>query len=281
LGTVSTTGPLGDLALEAARPWGEAHAWRARLSLSLPTGAFDIPLDRTRYLLPEMQTGSGLFSAALGLDRTVDRDWGFLSVGGLYSLGLAAFLTQDYKYDADLNQAVSAKKTLRWARAGSGARNDIGTVQPDNVSAFADLGFKSEALVQGVTLTLGFPLRQGEYQDRNQEVTGWSSSDPAAAQYFPARAQAQAYADTLGAGSGALRYQKPLVAAKDSQGRWIVMEHSAVKRDAFPSLTFQYSLEKSDSNVPLLFGGSMRWDFSGGPVFAGFGLGAGVKFGTF
>jgi hypothetical protein len=279
LGTVSTTGPLGDFALELSRPWGEARSWRARLGLGFPTGAHDIPLDRTRYLLPEMQTGSGLFTASLGLDRAFDRDWGFFSFGGDYALGLAALLTQEYGYDAGLNQAVSAKKSPRWARDGLGARNDIGTVLPDYFSVHADLGVKSEALVQGLTASLGFPLREGAYEERNQEVTPWSSRDPAAAQYFPERGGAQAYADTVGKGGGAARYQSPLVAAEDAQGRWIVMDRAAVARQAFPSLTLQYSVEKSDINVPLLFGGSMRWDFNGGPVFAGFGLGLGIKFG--
>jgi hypothetical protein len=279
LGNVKTTGPLGDLSLEAARGWGESRALRTRAVVGFPTGPHDIPFDNVSYMLPELQTGSGLFTATLAADRAFERDWGFFAFGGSWSGGFAALTTTGYAYDAKLNKAVSSGKTFRFAREGAGARNDIGTLQPDNLSLFADLGIRSEAAVQGFTAGFGLPLGKAEYEERNQEVTAWSAKDPSAAAYFPARAQAQVYADTLGTGSGSPRYRRPSVAAQDAQGRWIVMEHAAVRRATAPSLTLQYSLERSDIHVPLLFGGSARWEFDGGPVFAGFGLGMGVKFG--
>jgi len=56
------------------------------ISLSFPTGATDIPRlqDNTASLLapPYFQTGSGMFGGSARVEYLMDRDWGFVNIGG-------------------------------------------------------------------------------------------------------------------------------------------------------------------------------------------------------
>jgi hypothetical protein len=160
---------------------------------------------------------------------------------------------------------------------GWGSINDAGTAQPDMASWFADVGFKVESMVHGFSLSYSLPTGDALMEDRNFTVTNWYSNDPTKPNYIPAITQAQSIADTSFEYAG----KDPLVTTADAAGRWVIMQRTRMVRPAFPGLTMQYSLEKSDSYVPLLFGAAVRLDYKRGFHFAAFGAGVGLKFGIF
>ena len=77
---LANKGP-GDVALLLTRRLGDANAWKATLSLGVPTGTNDTAF-RTQLLPQDRQLGLGKPTAALIVDHTIDNLWGPVVIGG-------------------------------------------------------------------------------------------------------------------------------------------------------------------------------------------------------
>jgi hypothetical protein len=134
-----------------------------------------------------------------------------------------------------------------------------------------------ESMMHGICLSYSAPTRNGSYEDRPVEISSWDNNDPTNPNYAPTIELAQKRADTSLTYAG----KNPLVTTTNAKGEWVVLERQQTVRSAFPGLTLQYSVEKSDSYVPLLFGAAVRMDYNNGFNFAAFGTGVGFKFNVY
>ena len=279
-----STGPLGDITMNISRKWGFEGNLRTSLDLAFPTGRFDIPDNTEKILHPDLQLGSGMFGAGVRVNYTIDRDWGIVSLGALYSGGFFALITDRYGYEASTQRIVSDHKKFQLSRSGWGSINDRGMINPDNFNIFCDVDLKTSALSHGLCLNFFIPFRNGRGDDWVTFPSELSSNQPSAALYFPTREAAQTYADTLRDQDGNNVYSHPMVATTYSttsdpnNKKWVLVNHSWIDRKAFPGFSFQYSVEKADMALPLLFGAATRFEFDGGIKFAGFAAGMGLKF---
>jgi hypothetical protein len=176
-----TTGPLGDMTLNISRKWGIEGKFRTSVDLGFPTGRYDIPDNAEKTLHPDLQLGSGMFGGGIRLNYTIDRDWGFISFGSLYSGGFFALITKQYGYDASTGRILSERKTFQLSRIGWGALNDRGLINPDNFNIFTDIDFKTSALSHGICVNFFAPFRNGRADDWTTFPTDWSSNVPSAA----------------------------------------------------------------------------------------------------
>ncbi len=282
-GLGTRTGLLGDMSFDVGLNWGSSVFFNSALSFGFPTGRYRIhvPGSNARYVLPEMQLGSGVFSISPRFQVTVDRDWGILTGGFSYSMGMLAVKTDTYGYDSTADRIERVKRSLQISRDEFGAINDIGNKTPDAFSLFYNIGIKREGVVHGFDITYSDYLSKGSYDQWEKRLTRWSAFDSTSDEYFRNQASAQFHADTLGLGTNELEYESPIVAGYTSAGRWVVYERIKKSRNAPSSLSIQYSLEKNDMNVPLLFGGIIKFDFDDGIRLGSLALGMGIKFGVF
>ncbi len=274
---------MGDAGVEVTRPWGMNGNFRTTLGTRLPTGRYDVPLTaKQRLVVPEMQLGTGTLGSTLRLEYGHDRDWGLFNVGVAYQAGIWAIRTTEYDYDTTVQTVVVRARQLETSREGRGVVNDIGTVYPDVVSILADAGIKRAGLVHGFSTSLLVPLRHGEYFQRALASPYPDFSiDPDAGEYAPDKQSAQQHADTVIGFDDSPRYDNPLVTGVDKEGRWMVLERTRIRQKAFPGLVLRYSVEKSDPELPLLFGCAVRTEFDNGVRFAGFSAGMGMKLSIF
>jgi hypothetical protein len=83
-----TTGGMGDLTIDVSKSIGFAGEYQIQLSLTLPTGQYDIKRgsDRAQFFLPvDFQMGSGLYTPTLQLSRSIDVEDGFWKIDVSYS----------------------------------------------------------------------------------------------------------------------------------------------------------------------------------------------------
>jgi hypothetical protein len=287
-----STGMLSDLSLDICKKWGMEGALSTGISLSFPTGSTDIPRmrDNSASLLapPYFQTGSGMFGASARAEYVMDHDWGFVNVGASYSGGFFAMITDEYNMvnanDFTL-KPVSAHKVFKFSREGMGGINDAGTISPDNVGLYVDIEKKAHSFVHGLSVCFSYPLRDGRWQQGSLDLTQLSSTNPNSMPYFQTKGQAQQYVDTVRyPGDTTLTrmlYPNPVVVGTWNDGtdkKWAVEQYEWIKLNTYPSVTFQYSIEKSDAFLPILIGGMCRFEFDQGIKFASFSGGVGFKF---
>ena len=232
--------------------------------------------------------GSGMFGGTARLNYMMDRDWGFINVGASYTGGFIAMITDEYTIvNANENslKPVSAHKIFKFSREGMGGINDAGTVTPDNVSMYVDLEKKTQSFAHGFGVCFSFPFRDGRWQQGSLDLTNMSSTNPDAAPYLPTKEQAQQYVDTAKDPSDTTHtkmfYTNPVVVGTWTEGsdkKWAIEQYEWIKLRACPSLSLQYSIEKSDEKFPVLLGGMIRFEFDQGILFAGFSGGVGFKF---
>jgi hypothetical protein len=291
-GSGYSTGMLSDLSLDMSKKWGMEGEITTGIALSFPTGSTNIPAlqDNSSSLLapPYFQTGSGMFGASARVEYLMDRDWGFVNIGASYSGSFFAMISDEYTIvdaNAFTQKPVSSHKIFKFSREGWGGINDAGTISPDNVSLYADLEKKASSFAHGVSVNLSFPLRNGRWQQGSFDPTDISSTNPGAAAYFPTKAQAQQYVDTVRDPGDAthtkLLYANPVVVGTWTDGaekKWAIEQYDWIKLNTYPSVTLQYSIEKSDTRLPILLGTMVRFQFDQGIKFAAFSGGVGFKF---
>jgi hypothetical protein len=165
---VVKTGPFGDLALDVSRQWGAAAHVLTGLTLGFPTGPASIHstslsgVKDIRFLSPDNQLGTGLFSASLRASYRFTPEWGIINAGASYTAGLFAVRTTEYGYYADSNRITFDKTEFQSARDGWAARNDAGIVRPDRIGFFADFGIKTETVNHGFGIGYYYPAAAGK-----------------------------------------------------------------------------------------------------------------------
>jgi hypothetical protein len=265
-GADGKTGPFGDMLLDVSRTWGTLHMIAAGLTLNLPTGYSTIMSDDTHFLSTESQLGNGLFGATARASYGFAPDWGIVDVGASYSAGLFAIRTSDYGYNPTTDQINYDKKSFEVARDGWGARNDAGVVTPDRIGVFVDLGIKTETVNHGFCIGYYYPT---QFVSNYETLAKGSTSAT-----FATKALAQASLDAGDTVANTTYY----VAGQRSDSTWEYLARTTVGQRVFPSLTLQYSLEKTDMVFPIFLGGMVKMDYNNRLNFSGFSLGIGFKF---
>jgi hypothetical protein len=275
-GISTNTGGFGDLLIDLCRKWGTSGDVQTGLSLIMPTGYANIMNTGKEALASDNQLGGGLFSASVRGSYTFDFDWGIINLGGTYSAGLFAIRTTEYAYDIPTVRVSSVKQEFQFAREGWGARNDAGVFSPDYLGVFADFGIKSNGYTHGFSFNFSYPLAQSNVEIRDVDVTFAHGTD------LPTRAAAQAYLDTS---SRVVRGDTVInillnqnINVKYSDSSWNYLSKTLAPRKTPPSLTLQYTIEKSDMMFPILVGGIVKLEYANRLNFAGISFGLGFKF---
>jgi hypothetical protein len=94
-----TVGGLGNLNIEYRRKYGQTNEGTMMMSLGVPTGKYDHRREwvtsggviNNMYVVPELQTGNGLYTLSLGTQYSISKDWGMILLGGSYTAMLAKF----------------------------------------------------------------------------------------------------------------------------------------------------------------------------------------------
>lgn len=279
------TGPLSDMSLDLTRKWGTVGNILTALTLIFPTGNASLTEGVDQPMSSDNLLGGGVFAASFRGSYTFDHDWGIVSVGGSYSAGLFAMITSEYGVQQDPPFAMSSdKQVFQFSRSGLGSINDAGIVTPDFIGVFTDIGIKTEAITHGFSFNLGIPMENGRSELRTVDINDVSATD------FPTKEAAQTYADTsklLRPGDSAYTF---IVANTTADGHWPLLRKYSAEIKVPPSLTVQYSVEKHDMALPMLFGAMIKLENPtldltrvakpvwGKLVFAGFAAGLGFKF---
>ena len=93
-----TVGGLGNLNIEFKRKYGQTDAGIMILAVGLPTGKYDHRREwgtsgamNNMYVVPELQTGNGLYNVSLGTQYSISKDWGMILFGGSYTAMFTKF----------------------------------------------------------------------------------------------------------------------------------------------------------------------------------------------
>jgi|WetSurMetagenome_2_1015567.scaffolds.fasta_scaffold00045_11 hypothetical protein len=283
-GTLTNTGPFGDLSLDLSRKFGPTGSFNAGLVAIFPTGNSSIMEGGIQPMPPDNQIGGGLFSASIRGSYNFDFDWGIINLGGTYSGGLFALKTTDYGYDTAIvkienyrpvtlrdAKIYSKNQTFAFVREGFGARNDAGLYTPDYIGFFADFGIRQESFTHGFSINYSHPLTKGFVEQRVVTETSILAT-------LPTRSDAQAYLDTCNSGEISRGDTINVLLNQSSTGTWYYLKKMPSPRQTLPGVTVQYSIEKSDMLFPLLLGGIVKLEFDNKIIFSGFSAGIGFKF---
>jgi len=126
---VAASGP-GDLNLSVSRKFGIEGGLNASLSIGIPTGEFkryDGLTSLNQYYYPsDAQLGTGVMTASLQVETSIDKDWGPIILGGGYN--------------------------------ANGGENEIGNMTADALSAYCYVGYRTMRAVHSVGVKLSQPL---------------------------------------------------------------------------------------------------------------------------
>ncbi len=262
------TGSWGDLSLDFSRKWGESASVVTALVFSFPTGYYDIMQDNRTPLLSEQQPGSGLYSASFRANYTIDRDWGIINIGGVYSAGLAGTLIEEYGWEEKKSRLTFESEKFEFARKGWGAINKMGVFTPDNLGFFLDVGCKTETVMHGFCISYSYPVAKPTMETwatnviRDTTVTTKSGAEHALDSILTNKS-----IDTKG-----------VIISRLNDGAWQYLAKTNMNQKAVPSVAIQYSIEKSDITFPMLLGFDVKLDYDDKFIFGGFAAGIGFKF---
>jgi hypothetical protein len=154
-----TTG-VGDMSLSISRGLGMTGQTTVQLGVTVPTGRDNIYGYDHKLFPKDMQVGSGVFGANLGLDYTRTKGWGVVILGGSYSSALFYLETTAYEnWDDQLQRAKSKTRELAWAHDKALSYvNDQGVRRSDMVSLHAYIGIKKERMMHSLGLQQSIPL---------------------------------------------------------------------------------------------------------------------------
>lgn len=150
---------IADIMLDFSKSLGPGGEYSAYLNLTLPTGRYDVKRGREQeqqYLPTTLQTGGGLFNAALGLGRTFDVEDGLWVLEGFFSYPFAVNFHGKNKFvnsGADQYAGVDArwelltdeqKKRFEYYFKPYG-ENDLGAYVPPSFTAALYYGNRRQA----------------------------------------------------------------------------------------------------------------------------------------
>ena len=143
-----TTGGIGDVTLDVSKSIGFSGEYDIELSLTLPTGQYDIKRgsERDEYFLPDdFQMGSGVYTAQLQLSRSIDVEDGFWKIDVSYSHPFNAkpFTSENEKLDTYFQDYKDRKSNRRfYYRFKPYGENDLGGYTPPSVSLAAYYAYR-------------------------------------------------------------------------------------------------------------------------------------------
>lgn len=275
-----TTGLLGDLTMGVEYVPAIPFDLGFGLSAVLPTGNGDIPKTGTKYMLPEMQVGSGVFSIVPALTGSLERSWGNVSFGTQYTAYLIGMTTTEWDYDTTFEAAIPTKQELKFTRDELGARNDIGTLHPDSWSGNLDLGIRSTGIIHGFSVGYSHPMRDAAYREHEQDIQYSLHADTSLPDPVREKSEAQILAEEM-AEDGEKVYEDPVVVGLNYANYWVIVDRRTIERSAYPSLSFQYSIGTENPRLPVLVGLATRFYLDKGIHFSGITLGFALKLGLF
>lgn len=138
-----TTGGMGDITLDVSKSLGFAGEYQLQLSLSLPTGQYDIKRgsDRNLNFLPvDFQMGSGLYTPTLQLSRSIDVEDGFWKIDLSYThpFAMRPFSRKNSMLDTYYSDYKDRTDNPRfYYRAKPYGENDLGGYTPPSASVAA------------------------------------------------------------------------------------------------------------------------------------------------
>ena len=143
-----TTGGLGDVGVDFSKSLGMAGDYSLSLSLSFPTGQYDIKRgsDRaSRFLPAELQKGTGLYNAGLKLSKTIDVEDGMWVIDASYSFpfNMKPFTRKNEMLDTYFPDYKDRTDNSRfYYRAKPYGENDLGAYTPPGVSFSLYYGYR-------------------------------------------------------------------------------------------------------------------------------------------
>jgi hypothetical protein len=143
-----TTGGMGDLTLDVSKQVGFAGEYQVQLSLTLPTGQYDIKRgsDRARFYLPvDFQMGTGLYNATLQLSRNIDVENGLWKIDVSYShpFNMKPFTGENEFIGSELSAYRDRTGNDRfYYRAKPYGENDLGGYTPPSASVAAYYAYR-------------------------------------------------------------------------------------------------------------------------------------------
>jgi|WetSurMetagenome_2_1015567.scaffolds.fasta_scaffold00045_12 hypothetical protein len=270
-GPEGKTGPFGDLAADISRSWGKKQRFDAGLTLGFPIGYSSIMKDDDdlNFLSPQLQPGSGIFSATARLGYSLVPEWGIFNIGASYCAGLLAVRTTEYGIDTSSTpgtiKILYNKKNLEFARDGWGARNDAGINRPDYIGVYAAFGLKTETVSHGINVGYYYPAAPYKQDVYSKDHT---------ASAFASKEEAQASLDN----GNAINTDSYFVAGQLSDGTWEYLKKSTASQEALPSFLLQYNIEKNDKVFPIFLGAGLKFDYKNRLNLGGFTIGLGFKY---
>ena len=160
-----TTGGLGDISIDVSKKIGMSGEYSLSLSMSLPTGQYDIKRgsDRDATILPaRLQNGTGLYNAALEINRTIDVEKGFLLIDAIYNypFNMKPFSKKNEMLDKYYSSYKDQTGNPRFYYRGKPyGENDLGAYTPPSISFASYYAYKGiENYVHSWGMTFSAPL---------------------------------------------------------------------------------------------------------------------------
>jgi hypothetical protein len=167
------TGGLADMMIDFSKNVGMEGQYSLMLNLTLPTGQYDIKRGKEDYMLylpTTLQSGSGLYTASLGISRTIDVEKGLWIVEAYYNYPFAInFYGKNQLVNNNPDQYNSVNSTWDLLSASERKRfeywfkpygeNDLGAYTPPSISVAAYYGYRGiEHYVHSFGAKLWVPL---------------------------------------------------------------------------------------------------------------------------
>jgi hypothetical protein len=185
------TGGTGDISIDIAQALGMAGSYTVNLSLTLPTGQYDIKRgnDAVKKILPTgMQKGGGIYNASLALSRNIDTDNGMWMLDCSFSHGFNMkllsgeneFMEEYYADYTHYKDSDAEEKEHFYYRFKPYGENDLGDYTPPSISASVYYADRShEQFMQSFGISTSFPLDVAKVhsEDFNGDATKFQPRD--------------------------------------------------------------------------------------------------------
>ncbi len=120
----------GDLSLLVSRKFGALGDTTANLTIGVPTAPYDVQHEGWWHIPYDAQPGRGNWTFSLGVEHTVDRDWGPMVFGGSYS------------YNGGENEIMGGP----------------GDYKADSIAGYYYFSYRTDTLVHSLGANLSFAL---------------------------------------------------------------------------------------------------------------------------
>lgn len=143
------TGGFGDLSFDAGKSFGSIGQFSLTLSLSIPTGQYDIirGSDKDKRVLPaSLQMGSGLYTAGLSFSGNKDFENGILIVDASFSYPFIISFSGENRFLHEYFEAYSSRKDNDrfFYDFKPYGENDLGAFTPPSLSFGLFYGYKGK-----------------------------------------------------------------------------------------------------------------------------------------